>query len=555
MPSILSTLLGVWRRQNRCRNSGRVKEPDLKKWLFVVHPLLFAMFFVLALYSVNVAEVSPSEVVIPLVAALGCTLLLLLLSLLLIGLIRKLQKPQKSSKPYQIWDLKKAGIVVSIFLVLFFSFGHALVALGGWDQEHRSVGAPIYWIFLSMLWFALLTCGAYFFIRTRRDLSKLTVVLNIVAITLVLIPTINIVVHETKAAPQGTNVAENIVDLVKPDTLPDIYYIVLDRYGSARTLEEVYDFDNSEFLDYLSDKGFYVANQSRANYLDTWPSLPSSLNMDFIHEEAAEDRSSISWGTMLQDYKVWRSLKSVGYEFIHFGSWWEPTRENEYADMNFNYYAMPEFSWFLFQTTWAYPWCLALDIVDQWWEAQYKRVLYKFDKLAEIPDIEEPTYVFAHMLIPHGPFVFNRDGTMLTREESMERSIKVRYVDQLIATNNMIMELIDELLSSSEVPPIIILQADEGPRPEGYLIHGSNFNWEEATEADWKQKYGILNAYYLPNVDNDVLYPSITPVNSFRLVFNLYFGTDFELLPDTSYASYTDRPYEFFDVTDKATYD
>ena len=87
-------------------------------------------------------------------------------------------------------------------------------------------------------------------------------------------------------------------------------------------------------------------------------------------------------------------------------------------------------------------------------------------------------------------------------------------------------------------------------------MEGAAFNWEEATEAEWRQKYGILNAYYLPNVDKAILYPSITPVNAFRLVFNLYFGTDFELLPDNSYFSYEEHsPYEFFDVTEKTTYD
>lgn len=83
--------------------------------------------------------------------------------------------------------------------------------------------------------------------------------------------------------------------------------------------------------------------------------------------------------------------------------------------------------------------------------------------------------------------------------------------------------------------------------------------FEEATEVELRVKYGILNAYYLPNVDKDALnsslYPSITPVNSFRLVFNLYFDADYELLPDKSYAPYKDYNYKFFEVTDEVQYD
>ena len=72
-----------------------------------------------------------------------------------------------------------------------------------------------------------------------------------------------------------------------------------------------------------------------------------------------------------------------------------------------------------------------------------------------------------------------------------------------------------------------------------------------ATDAELREKTGILNAYYLPDLDNNPLYPSITPVNSFRLVFNLYFGTDLELLPDRIYVYYPGRPYTFYDITER----
>lgn len=541
----------------------------MRKLLFVVHPLLFAAFFILALYSANVAEVSPSEIVIPMVAALGFALLLLLPALLLIRLILRLRTPPQSSHQYQIWDLKKAAIVVSIFLVLFFSFGHVSNAIVGWGITYKV---------LLPIWGTLIVCGAYFVINTRKDLRKLTIVLNVVAVTLVIIPAISIAVNETKAASQDIKTTENMdtnsVDPGKTDTLPDIYYIILDRYACARTLEEVYDFDNSEFLDYLSDKGFYVASESTSNYAETHQSLASSLNMKYINylsEELGEDFTDLSpTYTMLQDYEVWHFLKLKGYEFIHLGSWWEPTRKNEYADININYWEISEFSMTLFKTTMLYPIALESSRFPLWLRSpfleelrlgQWERVPYIFDQLAEIPSMKEPTFVFAHMLIPHPPYVFNTDGTYLTEEEANKRSIEVNYVDQLIFANSKVRELIDELLSSSEVPPIIILQADEGPYPggqdkwEGKGEWEEPVGWEEATEAELREKMGILNAYYLPNVDGDVLYPSITPVNSFRLVFNLYFDTDLELLPDRSYASYKDHPYKFFDVTDIIKYE
>ena len=77
------------------------------------------------------------------------------------------------------------------------------------------------------------------------------------------------------------------------------------------------------------------------------------------------------------------------------------------------------------------------------------------------------------------------------------------------------MALVEEILAKSDVPPIIILQGDHGV-------------WWESEE----HRTEILNAYYLPGEGSKLLYKTISPVNSFRVVFNLYFGTDYELLDD-----------------------
>ncbi|HOE02018.1 MAG TPA: hypothetical protein PKK24_02530, partial [Anaerolineaceae bacterium] len=82
-----------------------------------------------------------------------------------------------------------------------------------------------------------------------------------------------------------------------------------------------------------------------------------------------------------------------------------------------------------------------------------------------------------------------------------------------------IIGVVDEILAQSEQPPVIIIQGDHGiPRLKS----------ENA-------KFQILNAYFLPGVTDHGLYPTISPVNSFRIVFNNYFNSDYELLPDKSY--------------------
>jgi hypothetical protein len=343
------------------------------------------------------------------------------------------------------------------------------------------------------------------------------------------------------------------LQLMVPQTPPDIYYIILDRYASASTLKERLGFDNSEFLDYLSDNGFYVAPESRGNYMRTHYSLASSLNMDYLNDlaqqvgETATDTSPVF--EMLQNYEVWRLLKPAGYEFIHIGSWWEPTRENRYADVNINYGgSLPEFTRLLLKTT-------TLDlpgwVLGLWGDerrVQYERVRYEFDRLSQISNVEGPTFVFAHFLTPHPAYVFKRNGDFVSHEEA-PASLEARYLDQLVATNQMVRACIDRLIAQSDVPPIIILQSDEGPCPD--FADGFNFAENDGSDLDLRVKSGILNAYYFPGVDQSVFYPSITPVNSFRMVLNLYFGTDLELLPDLYYYSYPGQPYKFIDVTER----
>ena len=87
----------------------------------------------------------------------------------------------------------------------------------------------------------------------------------------------------------------------------------------------------------------------------------------------------------------------------------------------------------------------------------------------------------------------------------------------------------EKILSKSQIPPIIIIQGDHGT--------ALNTNLDNVSEDQFHIRMDILNAYYLPDGGDKVLYQLITPVNSFRKIFNFYFGTNYETLEDISYYS------------------
>ncbi len=87
------------------------------------------------------------------------------------------------------------------------------------------------------------------------------------------------------------------------------------------------------------------------------------------------------------------------------------------------------------------------------------------------------------------------------------------------------LSIVDEILKNSAQPPVIIIQGDHG------LLYFDHFP--------------VLNAYYLPDSGSRDLYPSITPVNSFIVVFDQFFGANLPLKPDNSFSSPYTRPYDF----------
>jgi hypothetical protein len=147
--------------------------------------------------------------------------------------------------------------------------------------------------------------------------------------------------------------------------------------------------------------------------------------------------------------------------------------------------------------------------------------------------------------------VFDRNGGFIDHEPVDAN--KPRMFEQLRYTNKRMKELISHLLAGpDESDPIIVVQSDEGPHPPRYQADEDNFDWTQATTEELGEKLRILNAYYLPGVSSDALYPSISPVNSFRLIFDEYFGADMPLLEDKTYVFHDwHHLYDFTDVTER----
>jgi hypothetical protein len=299
-----------------------------------------------------------------------------------------------------------------------------------------------------------------------------------------------------------------------------------------------------------------VARDSNSNYLKTGHSLASNFYMDYLTRLAEDPRvEGANWHPifkMLDDHRVGRFLRTRGYEHHQFGAWWVGTYDNPTADSN-RPHGFSEFNMMYLRRTIVLPIFHLLPDTPltmrlDWDNAQCQRVQPQLDEIERLGGGSRPVYVFAHILVPHGPPVFAPDGRCLTLAESKARGEERGYIEQVAYVDKMIEDLVTALQADDRPAPVIIIQADEGPFPE----RDDSVPWQEAPAEELRIKTGILNAFYFPDGDYSALRQDITPVNTYRVTFNKVFGTDFAQLPDRVYAFPNDDAiYEVHDVTER----
>jgi hypothetical protein len=501
------------------------------------YPFLMAAYPALAMMAANVDQVRME-------AALRPLLLSLLLCALLYGLLALLTR-----------RAEPAALLATWWLLLFFSYGHVYAALRDVLLMGESLGRHRY---LAVLWIGLALGGAWWILR-RREWGRTARVLTVVSAIAVALPTLQLAAYlvETSiltaereasgalsTSSAGLLPEGQVLTAKAGQTLPDVYYIILDGYGRSDTLEQVYDFDNTEFLEALRRMGFVVAECSQANYAQTDLSIASSTNLLYLDALGDSYRPGTDNRRPLRPLIRWSAvrgaLESLGYRTIAFDTGY-PFINLEDADRYLSPLLGNGLSGFELMFLRSTAGLLALDSAEvlpqtlapelhRPQDDHRERIRYMFDELERLATDPGPKFVYAHIVSPHDPFVFNAEGEAAeppmagTADPGWEQQA---YADQARFISRRTLQMLEALLDASATPPVILLQADHGP--------GWNSN---------AGRMGILNAYLFPGAEG-VIDPGITPVNSFRVLFNSIFGTSFTRLPDVSYFSTYPAPYDF----------
>jgi hypothetical protein len=500
---------------------------------FCFSPFLLTLYFIVSLWVVNYGET-------PFFSIFRALFQVLVVVVVVFMVTRVLTR-----------DCIKAAVITDIFTLLFFTYGHVYnVVQANYGLE---TGRHRYLLVAAAILFAI---GVFFVLRARKRIKGINLWINLVTFSLFMMIFVQTVVKVTpplktiKANSLASAGASELLDISTSGNDGDVYYIVLDSYGRQDLLQSKYNIDTSEFIQQLISRGFVVPECTLSNYDKTPYSIASTLNMTYLVDFGISTSGAIKvndseFQPLIQYSEVREKFESLGYQLVTFKSVYpyiDISDSDIYYDLEkdkpfFNKAESINFLYLFYDTTMMHPliglqksrptrFDFILDPIirifnpkaDLFLSREYKvfeQSQYALRKLNELPDNPGRKFVYAHLFITHDPFVFQTDGTF---RDNFDYDSEAAQRDQYNYSNEQILRIIDGIIKNSEQPPIIILQGD----------HAYN-------RVKPEDKTKILNAYYLPGGGNDLVYPTITPVNTFRLILSYYFGEDLPFLPDRSY--------------------
>ncbi len=515
------------------------------------HPWVFAIYYVLFPYIINFQHLLVSSIIKPLVVVVVLTIAVHLFIL------------------YIAKDKFFAAILTSLLLILFFSYPpiytiSQLISAGiqkGVISFSQTLNISIVWILLSVL--ATILLLVILKKKSEKSIRYLTIALNAASVLLIVIIGGYLIskISQTRssagfAAAWQAKISSNTpTPKAGVTSKPDIYLIVLDAYASKEVLQDIYGYDNSRFEDELTRLGFQIIPNGRTNYNQTRTSFSSLLNMQYLDDVAQDigddaiDAHPLIY--MIQNNLVTNRLRKEGYTVINFPSGYEYT-ESIQADYQIkNGVYLDNFWQTLLWNSVAYPF-----IHQKLYDWHRQNITGTMARLADLDGYSSPKFVIAHIFAPHPPFVFDKDGNTLTPDypftaidadtliqSTSEEYYRTHYPAQLEYVSGRILQTVKHILSDSSNPPIIILAGDHGP--------GLTLSLTNVAGTNQYERIHILNALYLPGVNADTISDDHTHVNTFRLIFNEYFGDDLPMLENRSYVSSYDQPYRFDDVTEE----
>lgn len=499
------------------------------------HPVVLAVYPVLHLLAHNIDAVRSRAALEPLVLAAVASLVLWLMCSLVLR------------------SRGKGALLTALTAVLFFSHGHLLGLVAG--------GATVAWIML-FTGIVVFTAAGILLARWRGDPRPWNRILDVAALVLAVMVLVPIVRSELQPPTNLPGSGRESAVQASLGYLPDIYVIILDAFGRADQLAEIYDVDLSELQAFLESRGFVVAERARANYCQTSLSLAALLNSEYI-QTLIPSISPDRWerqdlNSLVRENRNLRRLRDMGYRLITLTGGSELTEQAD-PDVDYRGGTLNEFQAGLMGTT---PLPLIATLLGSTGRerlnpfAQHRQtVRFQLAKLPHVMVAGGPKLVFAHIMTPHPPFVIGAGGEELMpghkfslRERDAWRGYVQGYAGQAIWLAGVLQKTVEGILTNCRRRPVILIMGDHGPASRWVTSWRRTKSFDTDDPDVITERMSIFLALLLPPGEGGELYPELTPVNVFPLVFERCFGEKAVLRPDRSFFSTYKNWSTFTDV-------
>lgn len=315
---------------------------------------------------------------------------------------------------------------------------------------------------------------------------------------------------------------------------PDVYYIVFDEFSGFPPMREYWDFEGvDEFAKFLEKKGFQVTYNSNASSIDTLHQMASRLN--YRNYPLGGEYRDIYYKD-IADNRAMQFLKAQGYTTIVFdetkASFAYPAKPSIIADINYendpesvnsdtSSSLFNDYGAMVADKTMLLVFGDLYRIHNPELQKHKNMIYFTVSEMEKLKNPGQPIFVYAHLMIPHMPFMFDANGNIVDPAYHQNWDY---YLGNYRFSITIAEKIVENILSQypADDLPIIILQSDHGARNKGTSNLGSKIL--EGFNEEYKTS--ILNAMLLPGCEDISLSDDFNPINTFPLVFNCVFHVD-----------------------------
>jgi hypothetical protein len=463
-------------------------------WQPILTPYLAVLFVVLFFAKMLSPFLSLSEVASTLFIGFG-------IITCVFGLMYRIQKKK----------LVKASVLTSILIILF-SFKNVLIM--AFKSISLSLSKVISDNYLNLFYFIVFLACIVFLYFLMKNFTKIVtlkfiVFLNTSFLVLPLFELYNIYTYangyhntHTATVSRYLNMKTEVSKLAlsAKDSLPDVYWFILDEHIGFDKSKEALNFDNQDLLKFLTDRKFSVATNAQSSYRETGKCIAAILNIKPLPP-------------VFKDVtKGWinSSITSLYLKQMINKSFFSQIADNHWTIKNFSFFDIADVEKFYrvdeVMSTYSLKEYLFLELFRirslRKFNQHNKHVLDNIP--TDTPYKGKASFNYIHLLMPHNPLFYDEDGKFYPDGNRENREGYISYVKY---TDKKIQKIIDDTQRQNP-KAVIIVMGDHGNR--GDFCKDCAFS--------------PLFAIYLPHKKNISLPQNFNTINTFKIILNEYFG-------------------------------